>query len=377
MKRITLILLFLLIPMAFASDIQPFISIQDSYPSGSTATIKFSVTNNGVIIHDDVEVTISSELFEASSYRIALNPAETLELRTERIYLPHTSKQLLYQTEMSAVSYPENETTVVIGDIIIEASDFSKVFVLRQRSEVVDEAQLTVYITLEKLKQGNIDQLTLTSYYDSSKKTMELSEEELTSLNVDNYIVLSFPINILGMEERVIPVEFVADYIQDEENYILAKEDEIIFELPEDVVEEEIIEEEEPEEEDEEAGVTGIATEKGLITTGLFRLILFVVIAIIIAVAVQQYISRRKKKQYAKEAIREIRGEEGPVEEKSLLESAKEKMLPLKVPEPSYDHSALEIYVKQAAEKGKTTAEIKHNLLEKGWNEDIVDLYLK
>ena len=60
-----------------------------------------------------------------------------------------------------------------------------------------------------------------------------------------------------------------------------------------------------------------------------------------------------------------------------ILDKAKEKFSSVEVPEPSYDHGAIEEYIKMARKKGKTPTEVKKALIEKGWLEDVVDLYLK
>ena len=374
MRKILLIMLVLLIPSVFASDVQPIIIMEDSYGSGDTANIYFSVRNEGFKYYDDVGVDIISPLFDSTSYRIALDPRETIRVRSVEVSLPYTSEELTYPINFTATIYPEGDVYLTTKNLVVGESDSDNSIVLRYRSEVIDETQVTVYITIEKLKGGDVTSLTLVNYYDEIKKTIELSEEELNELNDNKYKVVSFSVNIIGMEGYGFPIGFEMSYNQDDNDFILTKNGEIIF-APElvEIVEEDVV----VVEEDEDTDVKGPITDKGIFTRGVVRFIIFILLGIIVAIVVQRYIKYRGKKKFIKETIYELKGEEGPVEEKSILDKAKEKFSSVEIPEPSYDHGAIEEYIKLARKKGKTPTEVKKALIEKGWLEDVVDLYLK
>jgi hypothetical protein len=374
MRKILLIMLVLLIPSVFASDVQPIIIMEDSYGSGDTANIYFSVRNEGFKYYDDVGVDIISPLFDSTSYRIALDPRETIRVRSVEVSLPYTSEELTYPINFTATIYPEGDVYLTTKNLVVGESDSDNSIVLRYRSEVIDETQVTVYITIEKLKGGDVTSLTLVNYYDEIKKTIELTEEELIELNDDKYKVVSFSVNIVGMESYGFPIEFEMNYNQDNADFILTKTGEIIF-APEliEIDEEDVV----VVEEDEDTDVKGLITDKGIFTRGVVRFIIFIILGIIIAIVIQRYIKYRGKKKFIKETIHELKGEESPVEEKSVLDKAKEKFSSVEVPEPSYDHGAIEEYIKMARKKGKTPTEVKKALIEKGWLEDVVDLYLK
>lgn len=112
-----------------------------------------------------------------------------------------------------------------------------------------------------------------------------------------------------------------------------------------------------------EEEMAAVTAKKGFSLKTILAIFIVFIIGVLLFVVINGYIN----KKVLKERIRAAKGE-APIKGKVMLYSA---------PKLSTNYDELERYIMESRQNGAKNAEIKRNLLKQGWNEDIIDEFLR
>ncbi len=379
-------------------------SDKDTYSCGDEINVSFYLGNSDEsVTYTNVDVTINSDLSSSLNFLFNLYPLETMLIKKLTDYLPCSDSAQTYNYNLSGVYYSEYDEefdfsdslsiSVAAADNITKAVGATLSFV----ETINNNAEINVM--LENLTADEFSNVSLIIESGSFKKTMKFSDDQINEFNSIGVVEDNFYYTVSDSSEVIFTVTYqynigtsVFIYSSSETvtlDVSIQSIEEEIEEIIEEIVEEQVYEEnvsstiseqienlttDKVEENITQEPVVKVTTHSEHTKQKVKYIAIFISIVVVVGVIVQFIITKRKKNRLIRKTIREIRGENVEVEKSAVAK--KGVFVMMNVPDPGYDHSKLQEYISYCKGRNMETDKIKKKLIDAGWLEDIVDIYL-
>ncbi len=375
-----------------AADVVPEIVLSSSTFDGNEPINVYYYINNSdeEISYSNVNIKISSELFDTIHYITALPAKSKILIKKQNFTTPFIDTDIDYEITMEG-ELDSGETFETSETITINPSDFTSPYVVTYTIEGIDKDNTNITMTLTLLTTLARQPTSLAVVHttdDDYKKTISLTTGQITDLFSTQTYTRSWSIPVIGFAEDSISLGIQLQYSDSSGMYYDTVDSVDIL-----VYQEIIAEVEEPEETNETVeNITEIpetetnqeyVEEDSLVIQGeeeqtSKKWVWFLIILAILSgfgVTIVYILKTKQKKAEMKKNIESLSGKKKEQKE-SIFARAKEIIIE-DIPNPEEGYEKLESYIKHSFSLGKTEDEIKKILAGKGWIEDVLESYLR